>query len=69
MNKCSEKEILKKWKRGTKWKNWIYWIFYLLQREFVLPNRRQGESVRSNQDKVTGANSVGAPWTCHHYRE
>lgn len=60
--KCSKSmrcnENVKRWK-----------CLYLLQRKFVFPNGGQGELVWRNQDKVTGANSVGAAGTGHNYKE
>lgn len=41
---------------------------YLLKRKLVFPDGGQGERVRSHQDKVAGANRVGASWTRHDCR-
>lgn len=38
---------------------------YLLQVKFVFPDRGESELVGSDEDKVTGANGIGASGTGH----
>lgn len=51
------------------WKGDIKDWLYLLQREFVFPNRGQSELVWSNQDEAACANSIRASWTGYNYRK